>query len=186
MIQEKRYSNDTVEFDGVRNKMKTVIKRIQQKMKDKNIEGNPVTSLEYVKRFELENNIKLPEELVLFYTEVCNGCRMLDGFNLLRMEDWKYDLNHLTKDFLFEEFWIWEDDYDAQKMNCITDGNLELIDIGDAQTWNIIIKGKERGKMWFFTDVGIQPCAPSMSFLEWFEFWLDGNEDYFYGFNNGE
>lgn len=57
-----------------------------------------------------------------------------------------------------------------------------MIDIGDSQTWNIIINGKEEGKMWFFTDVGIQPCAPSMNFLEWFEFWLDGNEDYFYEF----
>ena len=50
---------------------------------------------------------------------------------------------------------------------------IELINIGDAQSCNIVVTGKQRGKMWFFTDVGIQPCAPEMSFLEWFEYWLE-------------
>lgn len=120
---------------------------------------------------------------MLFYTQICNGCKMLDGFNLLRMEEWKYNCDNLKRAFPFEEYWIWENAYDEEKLKGIADGNLELINIGDAQSWNIIISGKERGKMWFFTDVGIQPCAPSMNFLEWFEFWLDGNEDYFYNFN---
>ena len=31
--------------------------------------------------------------------------------------------------------------------------------------------------MYFFTDIGIQPCVPSMNFLEWFEVWLDGNDE---------
>lgn len=163
--------------------MKPNIDRIIQKMKSKNMQRNEVIKLEDVKKFERETNIKLPQELVLFYTEICNGCKMSDDFNLLRMEEWKYNINNLNKDFLFEEYWTWENDYDEERIKCIADGNLELIDIGDAQSWNIIINGKERGKMWFFTDVGIQPCAPPMNFLEWFEFWLDGNEDYFYEFN---
>lgn len=54
-----------------------------------------------------------------------------------------------------------------------------MIDIGCGQTWNIIVFGKEYGKMWNYTDVGIAPAAPELSFLEWFEFWLDGGEDYF-------
>ncbi len=163
--------------------MKADIDRILQKMKAKNIQKNEVISFEYVKSFEMKTNIRLPEELVLFYTQICNGCKMLDGFNLLRMEEWKYNSDNLKRAFPFEEYWIWENAYDEEKLKGIVDGNLELINIGDAQSWNIIISGKERGKMWFFTDVGIQPCAPSMNFLEWFEFWLDGNDDYFYNFN---
>lgn len=62
----------------------------------------------------------------------------------------------------------------------IVNGNIEIINIGDSQSWNIIVNGEEKGNMWYFTDVGIQPCKPSMIFLEWFEFWLDGKEDYFY------
>lgn len=162
--------------------MKSMVERIKQKMERKNIQGNEVVNLDKIRKFETETNIELPKDLVLFYTEICNGCEMIDGFNLLKMEDWEYSIEHLNKDFIFENYWIWEDDYDEEKMECIIDGNIELIDIGDAQTWNIIVKGKEKGKMWFFTDVGIQPCAPSMTFLEWFEFWLDGNDDYFRDF----
>lgn len=162
--------------------MKSIINRIIEKMDIKNIYGNEVTSINTIRNFETQTNITLPEELVLFYTEICNGCKMIDGFNLLKIEDWEYNLENLNKDFLFENYWIWEDDYDENKIKSISDGNIELIDIGDAQTWNIIVKGKQKGKMWFFTDVGIQPCAPSMNFLEWFEFWLDGNDDYFRDF----
>lgn len=122
------------------------------------------------------------EELVLFYTKVCNGCKMVDGFALFPMKDWRYDVQNLKKEFPFETYWIWEDDYDEEKIKQIGNGTIELIDIGDGQSWNLIINGKEAGNMWFFTDVGLQPAAPSMSFLEWFEFWLDGKEDYFYEF----
>ena len=45
-----------------------------------------------------------------------------------------------------------------------------------------LVKGEERGKMWFFTDVGIQPACPSMDFREWMEYWLNGGEDFFYGY----
>ena len=107
---------------------------------------------------------------------------MIDGFDLLKLTDWKYNIEHLKDDFLFDKYWIWESNYDEEKITKITYGNIELIDIGDAQTWNIIVNGNEKGKMWFFSDVGIQPCAPSMNFLEWFEYWLDGNEDFFYDF----
>lgn len=163
--------------------MKSIIERILLKVQSKNIQKNEVIRIEDIRSFERNNNIKLPEELVLFYTEVCNGCKMLDGFNLLRMDEWKYNANSLKIDFPFEKYWVWEDNYDKEKLKDIENGNLALIDIGDAQSWHIIVKGKERSKMWFFTDVGIQPCAPSMNFLEWFEFWLDGHEDYFYDFN---
>ena len=159
--------------------MKERIDRILQKMQDNHIQCNEVLSIQDVKQFEEKTGVKLPEELVLFYTTVCNGCVMIDGFGLKRLEEWIYDKNQLREDFPFEDYWIWEDDFDEERLKKITYGNLELLDIGDAQTWNIIVNGKERGKMWFFTDVGMQPCAPSMSFLEWFEFWLDGNEDYF-------
>lgn len=168
--------------------MKVDAARILQKMKGKNIQRNDVLSIADVADFEKNAGIRLPEELVLFYTEVCNGCKMLDGFDLLKMEQWKYDADSLKRDFPFEKYWVWEndDDCDQGKIKAAENGNLVLIDIGDAQSWNIIVQGKERGRMWFFTDVGIQPCAPPMGFLEWFEFWLDGKDDFFYGFQPGK
>ena len=157
----------------------SVVNRIKDKMKRKGIYGKKVVSINEIKKFENKIGITLPEEIVLFYTQICNGCKMLDDFELLSMEEWKYDIENVKKSFLFTKYWIWEDDYDEDRIKHISDGNVELIDIGDAQSWNIIVKGSEKGKMWFFTDVGIQPCVPSMNFFEWFEFWLDGNENYF-------
>ncbi|WP_159100029.1 SMI1/KNR4 family protein [Treponema saccharophilum] len=159
--------------------METRLNSVIEKMKSKNIERNELVSLEEIKSFEKKNNIKLPNELVSFYTTISNGCKMIDGFNLRKLEEWKFKTGQLNRDFPFTEPWIWEDDENTEKLKYIEDGNIELIDIGDSQTWNIIVSGKEKGKMWFFTDVGIQPCAPAMDFLTWFEFWLDGNEDYF-------
>jgi len=87
-----------------------------------------------------------------------------------------------VKEF-FSEPWVWEDEEeDPEKMKTIYNGVIELIDIGDCQRRCIVVKGEERGKMWFFTDVGIQPACPSMDFREWMEYWLNGGEDFFYGY----
>ena len=67
----------------------------------------------------------------------------------------------------------------VESLDKVGNGNISLIDIGDCQSWNIVVTGEERGRMWFFTDVGIQPCVPNRGFLSWFEYWLDGNENYF-------
>lgn len=117
--------------------------------------------------------------LVRFYTQICNGCQMIDGFALKSFEELQFDAEQIKNEFPFHDYWIWEDEPDDELMKRIGDGNLELIDIGDCQTWNVILAGKEKGQMWQFSDVGIQPCVPGRSFLEWFEYWLDGNEDYF-------
>lgn len=159
--------------------MQESIIRILNKMKNKNVRKNEPLTIEELRCFEKKNNVRLPKELVLFYTQICNGCIMIDGFELMKMEEWNYHIGSIRKEFPFEEFWIWEDDYDINRIQNIVNGNIEIINIGDSQSWNIIINGKETGKMWYFTDVGIQPCKPSMNFLEWFEFWLDGKDDYF-------
>lgn len=69
------------------------------------------------------------------------------------------ELDDIQKPSPFEEAWIWADeDYDESKARRILHGNIALI------------------------DVGIQPCDPPRNVLEWFEFWPDGKEDYFEGF----
>ncbi len=115
----------------------------------------------------------------LFYTEIGNGCEMIDGFYLKRLEELEFDETKIREDFIFTRYWIWEDDKNKALLDKVGNGNISLIDIGDCQSWNIIVTGEERGRMWFFTDVGIQPCVPNRGFLSWFEYWLDGNENYF-------
>ena len=158
------------------------ISRIKAKMKEKGMALIDVVEIKEIREFEQRYNVMLPEELVLFYTMISNGCEMIDGFPLRAFEDWKYNHELIFKEFPFEKYYIWEDETDEIfDIKTIDYGNIELIDIGCGQTWNIIVCGKEYGKMWNCTDVGIAPAAPELSFLEWFEFWLDGGEDYFNG-----
>ena len=155
------------------------IQRIKLKIQEEEIITNKPISINEITKFENNYKFILPEELVLFYTEIGNGCEMIDGFYLKGLEELEFDENKVKEDFIFSKYWIWEEDETNNLFDKVGNGNLELIDIGDSQSWNIIITGEERGQMWFFTDVGIQPCAPKRSFLSWFEYWLDGNYNYF-------
>ncbi|MDR2152147.1 MAG: SMI1/KNR4 family protein [Helicobacteraceae bacterium] len=160
------------------------IQRIKLKIQEKGIITNKPISINKITKFENNYKFILPEELVLFYTETGNGCEIIDGFYLKGLEELEFDENRAKEDFVFSKYWIWEDDETNNLFDKVGSGNIELIDIGDSQSWNIIITGEERGQMWFFTDVGIQPCAPKRSFLSWFEYWLDGNGNYFEEFES--
>ncbi|NFA58930.1 hypothetical protein K8O96_06145 [Clostridium sporogenes] len=59
----------------------------------------------------------------------------------------------------------------------VGNGNIELIHIGDAQSYNLIVTGKCRGEICFFCDVGIQPCCQRQDFFGWFEKWLHYGDD---------
>ena len=155
------------------------IQRIKLKIQKEGVITKGPISIHEIKKFENNYNLILPEELVLFYTEIGNGCEMIDGFYLKGLEELEFDENKVKEEFKFTKYWIWEDDEVNDLLDKVGSGNIELIDIGDSQSWNIIITGEERSQMWFFTDVGIQPCAPKRSFISWFEYWLEGSDNYF-------
>lgn len=155
------------------------INLIREKMRKSGLLLSSPVDIREIRKFEEKYRIELPTDLVEFYTKVSNGCRMIDGFSLYKFEDWKFHCQRIMETFRFEKFYIWEDEQDNRDLSDIENGNIELIDIGDCQTWNIIVNGNQKGKMWFFTDVGIQPASPEREFLDWFEYWLDGNSDYF-------
>lgn len=154
---------------------------LKEKLYSKVSAYNKPVSEQDIRLFEQKYNILLPQELVIFYTSICNGCKMPDGSEIKKLEEWEINPSYIIKDFPFEDFWIWENDesYDESKLQETLFGNIELVDIGDCQTWNIIVQGKKKGEMWFFTDVGIQPCVPPKGMLEWIEGWLDGDNEYF-------
>lgn len=154
------------------------IKRIKQKIEDIGLICNEPIHIEEIKNWEEKAGIKLPENLVLFYTKICNGCEMIEGRDLLKFQEWRINKENLKKEFMFDKYWIWEDEEECseEKLKSARHGNIALINLGCGKSWNIIINGKEKGNMWFFADVGMEPCSPSMDFLEWFEYWLDGND----------
>lgn len=157
---------------------KNLIDQIIQKMQDRGIERKTPVDIEIIRDVEELFQIEFPHDLVEFYTKVSNGCRMIDGFPLYEFGDLMFNSKRIAQIFPFDKPYLWEDDDNAD-LSVIENGNFELIDIGNGCTWNIIINGNQKGKMWFFTDVGIQPAAPAKTFLDWFLYWLDGNSDYF-------
>ncbi|MEO3944932.1 SMI1/KNR4 family protein [Gorillibacterium sp. CAU 1737] len=159
--------------------MNETIQRIKSKLQRENTPLNDPISIDEIRRYEQRFEWSLPEELVLFYTKIGNGCTMIDGFPLKGLHQLVFNESKAKESFPFTRHWIWEDDETPELLDQVPCGNLELINLGDSQSWNIIIAGEEKGQMWFFTDVGMQPCAPRCSFLAWFEQWLDGNDRYF-------
>lgn len=89
---------------------KQAILRIKQKLEERDYHLNPVVSKEDIKKFEEKNNIVLPEELSLFYTEIADGCEMMDGFWLACFEDWSINPETLSHEFPFTKYWVWEDE----------------------------------------------------------------------------
>lgn len=163
-----------------------VIKRIQEKIDILHIKMGKCLSEEEIVAFEDCNKIQLPQAYRMFLKKVGDGCeRMIDKCCLNSLEN--SPCQNLSKPFMLEKFWIWEDDdrdsgmIESDLENKVYRGNIELIKLGDCISFNLIITGKCRGEVWNFSDVGVQPCSERQDFLGWFELWVDNQDetDYF-------
>lgn len=140
------------------------------------------------------NRIIIPEEYREFILKVGNGGEgppfyglysLYESINatLKQNKDCK---ESLSKEFPFSEYWVWEDEgytpIVKSKIKLAKQGNLILGEEGCGMYWTLIISGKDRGQIWNFADVGIQPCAPRLNFIEWYEYWLDGGSDWWRDF----
>lgn len=163
-----------------------VIKRIQEKVTARNIKMGECVLEEEIVEFERSCKVQLPQAYRLFLKNVGNGCG--DGFPLNRLQD--IERKDLSRPFMLEDYWIWEDDereadiIEKEMEEKVYQGEMELINMGDGMSYNLIVTGKCRGEVWNFTDVGVQPCCERQDFLGWFELWLDYQEetDYFKDF----
>ena len=163
-----------------------VIGRIQEKVAALNINMGECLSEDVITAFENRHNIQLPQAYRMFLKNVGDGCEhMFEDCPLNRLED--IPCQDLSEPFMLEEFWLWEEDdraedvIEAEMQNKVYRGNLELINMGDSMSYNLIVTGKCQGEVWNFTDVGVQPCCERQDFLGWFELWLDNQDetDYF-------
>lgn len=163
-----------------------VIERIREKVAALDIKMGECLSEDQITAYETRHNVKLPPAYRVFLKCVGNGCDyMLDGCRLNDLES--CPCKKLSQPFMLENFWIWEDDEREQDIikaimnERVYQGNIELINLGDGMSYNLIMTGKCRGEVWNFTDVGVQPCSERQDFLGWFELWLDNQDetDYF-------
>lgn len=166
--------------------MDGVIARIREKVRRGQVPLGPAVPEETVRAFEKAHGVTLPEGYRRYLLEIGNGFEWEDyGFSSLSFPPEEgTKTSRLALPFPFAEAWIWEAEEappDGTDMQMVLDGNLELIDIGCCQTYNLIMTGPCRGEVWAFADAGIQPCCQRQDFLGWFEKWLDQGDrvDYF-------
>ena len=158
-----------------------VLAHIKAAIREQDIQMGPVLSEEEICSFEQKHGITLPEGYRRFLLEVGDGCDMFDGFDFLPLNA-ERDFQNFSASFPFTEYVIEDDEPLSDEFwEQVTQGTLELIDIGDGQTFNLVITGPCRGEIWHFSEMGVQPCCQRQDFLGWFERWLtDGNDvDYF-------
>lgn len=163
-----------------------VLKRIQEKIEVLSIKMDECLSEEAIEAFEDRHKVCLPQAYRMFLKHIGNGCNhMLEG---CRLNDLDSCLCYeIAAPFMLEKFWLWEEDnrdsdiIEAEKINKVYRGNIELMNLGCGMSYHLIITGKCQGEVWNFTEVGVQPCCERQDFLGWFELWLDNqNEtDYF-------
>ena len=159
--------------------MDEVLARVREKFVRQGIPLDPVLAEAEVRAFEEAWGVTLPEAYRRYLLEVGNGFEWENGYPFLVFPP-EEGAERLSAPFPFEEAWVWEaedGEPDPEKWEALKDGNLELIDIGCGQTFNLIVTGSCRGEVWWFADVGIQPCCQRQDFLGWLEKWLDDGDD---------
>lgn len=171
---------------------------------------NPPISLKKVRQFELTHHVKLPNEYVAFLIDIGNG-GFGPFYGLEPLENSLFDdldykrpdsLLNPTKPFLHTEPWnldfkptIEEEEnkeeyekqlldfeekyFDKEQMN----GVIAICNYGCAVSLNLVVNGKEYGKVWTDdrgSDNGIYPSyelgnKDKITFLNWYELWLDNS-----------
>ena len=53
-------------------------------------------------------------------------------------------------------------------------GTIELGGDGCGIGWVLVVAGPQYGRIWMVDEFGAYPCNPPLSFLDWYEAWLDG------------
>lgn len=175
-----------------REELDEAIARVREKVVQNQVSLGPTVPEKTVRAFEEAHGVTLPEAYRRYLLEVGNGFEWEDyGFPSSPFPPEEGErTSRLAAPFPFTEAWIWEAEEEPPEgadMRSVLNGNLELIDVGCCQTYNLILTGPCRGEVWAFADAGIQPCCQRQDFLGWFEKWLDcgGRVDYFEEYSYG-
>lgn len=56
-------------------------------------------------------------------------------------------------------------------------GNIFLMRGRNGEKFHLILNGECSGEVWMFTDIGVAPCSPRVTFSEWIASWLESKTD---------
>ncbi len=165
------------QLERIRSKL---IERLCKNSEDDEIRLNTLP-VEKITEFENKYQIKLPQEIVDFYTKVSNGAVLYPDENICNLEPFEncyFDEKLIHKDFNIEND-VTYDDYDAienKDYSFERFGNIILMDLGCAMTYNIVVKGKHYGEIIGVLEMWLE--ITDMNFLDWLEGCLDGTVEY--------
>ena len=167
------------------------------KIKDLGIELRPTVSLKNIKELEAQLGVEFPGDYVLFVTKIG------DGWNkqVIKHSIWQEmksifsyeDFGLLCEPFPYTDTWIWEgketnplpnendDEWNKRVDELLRPkyfGNITLMRGNNGEKFHLILNGKCSGEIWIFTDVGIAPCSPRITFSDWILAWVDGKRTF--------
>lgn len=171
---------------------------LTSKIKELGIKVRPTVPMEKIKELEVQLAIKLPEDYVLFVTQIGDGWDK----QVVKSSIWQEmqsifsceDLYLLREPFPYTDTWIWENretnplpgESDEEWNKRVDEllrpkyyGNITLMRGNNAEKFHLVLNGKCSGEVWTFTDVGIAPCSPRISFSEWIAAWLGGKRNFY-------
>ncbi len=173
--------------------LKRIKERLIRKLEDynnkpyqkKKLTLNPPLPMQKIVEFEKKYNIKLPEELIVFYTQIADGALLYPDENICNLspfEEWIFQKNLIQNDFIIENDLEYDDfknlfgqGKDKRNRSLLSYGNIALMDLGCAMTYNIIIKGKHYGEI--YGDFEMWLPFTNKNFLDWLESCLDGTAE---------
>ena len=166
------------------------IERIKSKVAAKALDLGVPLAESKIAEFERETGITLPAGYRDFLLHVGNGGDGPPDYGMLPLGLNGIDapatevLANIRQPFPFATHWVWEDDdpLDETRYSTTFHGSINLGTDGCAMYWLLIVKGPQHGQIWNWADVGIQPLAPARDFLSWYEYWLDGGDDWYADF----
>lgn len=156
-----QYNTNDPEAVAIREKMERLKKYNKVEIYD-------VISIEEVRKFEEENNIKLPDDYVWFITNVANGC-------CERGSGYSYELScgfYPLEDTYFSSEYIdadnWEDCFGEENFS------LDISSTGCTGSYGIFLKGEHYGEI-SDNDEGLAYYCPKRvhGFKEWYNTLLD-------------
>lgn len=188
------------------NTLETEAAEIKKIVENKKILTYPPLKKSDVNEFCQKYDVDLPEEYVLFLTEIGDGWKktkndMYSTINMNRLSESFSEGENLQREFPFVNGWVWEDgggeewpqsegesdeEYE-ERLTALEEsalyGQITLIDVGGGGSWNLVISGKCKGQIWFVCGEGVMPCTDRFTFFGWLRKWLDGVKeigDYLY------
>ena len=161
------------------------IARIAEKIRTQNVRLGPPIPLAELVALETRHGITFPEDYREFILQIGNGTVGRSKHQWIALakpsrktpgvkSQARSTLENMKKKFPFTVCWDWDEGYKSHEgTRAQTRHGQVLLNSNGHERWMLIVKGRERGKVWNIHRKGITPTLPDRDFLQWFEDWLD-------------